>query len=130
MILTGRAFRSTMKSCKRDKPAGWKAAAYGLQREGGTAMQIGVMEIRLHIPWSHSLKEKRMVVKSIVAKIRHVYNVSVAEVAEQDIHQIAVLGIACVSDSTAHADSVLDHVLDFIEENAEAPLLHVQREIR
>lgn len=93
-------------------------------------MQIGVMELRLHIPWSHSLKEKRMVIKSIVTKVRHVYNVSVAEVAEQDIHQIAVLGIACVSDSAAHADSVLDHVLDFVEENTEAQLLHVQREIR
>lgn len=93
-------------------------------------MQIGVLEIRLYIPWSHSLKEKRMVVKSIVAKVRHVFNVSVAEIAEQDIHQVAVLGIACVSDAASHADSILDHVLDFIEENTEAQMVDVQREIR
>lgn len=93
-------------------------------------MQIGVLEIRLHIPWAHSLKEKRMVVKSLVAKVRHVFNVSAAEVAEQDIHQIAVLGIACVSDSAVHTDSILDHVLDFVEENTEARILDVQREIR
>lgn len=93
-------------------------------------MQVGVLEIRLHIPWAHSLKEKRMVVKSIIAKIRHVFNVSVAEVAEQDIHQLAVLGVACVSDSAAHADSILDHVTNFVEESTEARVVDVQKEIR
>ncbi|ADU27547.1 DUF503 domain-containing protein [Ethanoligenens harbinense] len=93
-------------------------------------MQIGVLEIRLHIPWAHSLKEKRMVVKSLLAKLRHVFNVSVAEVAEQDIHQLAVLGIACVTDSAVQADSILDHVLDFVDQNTEATVVGVQREIR
>lgn len=71
-----------------------------------------------------------MVVKSIIAKIRHVFNVSVAEVAEQDIHQLAVLGVACVSDSAAHADSILDHVTNFVEESTEARVVDVQKEIR
>ncbi|WP_341466626.1 DUF503 domain-containing protein [Ethanoligenens harbinense] len=89
-----------------------------------------MLEIRLHIPWAHSLKEKRMVVKSLLAKLRHVFNVSVAEVAEQDIHQLAVLGIACVTDSAVQADSILDHVLDFVDQNTEATVVGVQREIR
>lgn len=93
-------------------------------------MQIGVLRLRLHIPWAHSLKEKRMVVKSIVTRVRQVFNVSVAETEEQDIHQIAVLGVACVADSAAQADSILDHVLDYVEAHTEAQLTDVQREIR
>ena len=92
-------------------------------------MVIGTMKIKIHVPWSHSLKEKRMVVKSICTKVRNKYNVSVAEVEEQDIHQIIVLGLACVGNEASHADSIMDHVLNFIEDNAEADIIHVEREI-
>ncbi len=49
-------------------------------------MRIAVMTLRLRAPWVHSLKEKRMIVKSLVAKLQNRFHVSAAEVDEQDIH--------------------------------------------
>ena len=93
-------------------------------------MIIGTAQIKLYAPWVFSLKEKRMIVKSIVAKTKNKFNVSIAEVAEQDTHQTIVLGLACVTESVAQADSIVDTVIGFIEANAEAEILDIQREIR
>lgn len=93
-------------------------------------MIIGAVTIRLYAPWVHSLKEKRMVVKSIIAKLQNKFNVSIAEVDEQDTHQTIVLGIAYVAGTVTLADSVIDKVIDFIESNTEAEVMDVQREIR
>ena len=92
-------------------------------------MVIGVIKIKIHIPWSHSLKEKRMVVKSLSAKIRNKFNVSIAEVEDQDIHQIIVLGITCVAGDNSHADSILDNVINFVESNTEGEVIKVEREV-
>ena len=92
-------------------------------------MIIGTMQIELHAPWVHSLKEKRMVVKSICAKVGNKFNVSVAEVDKQDVHQFIVIGISCVTSDTSHADSILDNVLNFVEENSEAEVVSIEREI-
>lgn len=93
-------------------------------------MIIETLEIQLYASWVHSLKEKRMIVKSLIAKIRNQFNVSVAEVKDQDVHQSIVLGLACVAGNTALADSIMDHVLTFIETNTEAEIIAVQREVR
>ena len=92
-------------------------------------MFIGTLKVKIHTPWVHSLKEKRMVVKSLCAKVRNKYNVSIAEAEEQDIHQITVLGIACVTNDVSHADSILDNVINFIESNTEGEIIQVEREI-
>jgi uncharacterized protein YlxP (DUF503 family) len=92
-------------------------------------MIIGTMIITIHLSWVHSLKEKRMVVKSLSSKIHNKFNVSIAEVAEQDIHQLAVLGISCVAQDSSQADSILDHVLQFTEGNTEGVVIKVQREL-
>ena len=92
-------------------------------------MMIATAKLTLHIPWSHSLKEKRMVVKSLSTKVRNKFNVTVAEVEEQDIHQLAVLGFAAIAGDRAQADSIIDHVLDYIEENTEGEVVGVEREI-
>ena len=60
-------------------------------------MIIGGLTLQLRLPMSHSLKDKRSIVKSVIARLRNEFNVSVAEVAEQDLRQIAVIGVACVS---------------------------------
>lgn len=86
-------------------------------------MIIGTLEVKLIVPWSHSLKEKRMVLRSITERIKNKFNVSVAEVDNQDLHQSIVLGIACVSNETSHVSSVLQKVLDYIEGNCEAPIV-------
>jgi uncharacterized protein len=92
-------------------------------------MVIACLKIKIRTPWVHTLKEKRMVVKSLSAKIRNKYNVSVSEVEEQDIHQITVLGLACVTQDTSHADSILDHVINFIENNTEGEILQIDRDL-
>ena len=78
----------------------------------------------------HSLKEKRMIVRSIVAKLQNRFHVSAAEVDEQDIHQIAVIGVAAIVPHNAMADSLMDEISSFVEENTEAEILNEQREIR
>lgn len=93
-------------------------------------MIVETLEIRLYAPWVHSLKEKRMVVKSLVAKTRNRFNVSVAEVEDQDIHQSIVLGLACVAGNAALADSIMENVLSFMENSTEAKIIGIRREIR
>lgn len=93
-------------------------------------MKIVAMEFRLHAPWVHSLKEKRMIVKSIVSKLQNRFYVSVAEIDEQDTHQIIVIGVAAIVPHNAMADSLIDEISSFVEENTEAEILDEAREIR
>jgi len=93
-------------------------------------MKIAAMTFRLHAPWVHSLKEKRMIVKSLVAKLQNRFHVSVSEIDEQDIHQIIVIGVAAIVPHNALADSLMDEISLFIESNTEAEILEEIREIR
>lgn len=70
----------------------------------------------LHLPTCHTLKEKRQIVKSITARVHNLFEVAIAEVAENDRWQIAKLGVSCVSNSAQHAAQMLERVLRFIEE--------------
>ena len=92
-------------------------------------MVVAAMEIRLHASWVRSLKEKRMIVKSLVERIRNRYNVSAAEVDTLDAHQSIVIGIACVAWDAASADRTLDHLLEFVEKSTDAEITEVSREI-
>lgn len=93
-------------------------------------MKIAAMTFRLRAVWVHSLKEKRMIVKSLIAKLQNRFHVSAAEIDEQDIHQIIVLGVAAIVPHSAMADSLMDDISMFIEENTEAEILDEEREIR
>jgi uncharacterized protein YlxP (DUF503 family) len=79
-------------------------------------MVIGVCEITLHLPTCHSLKEKRQVIKSLMARVRNQFEVAIAEVAEQDRWQLAIIGVSCVSNSNQLASEILNHVQRYIEE--------------
>ena len=93
-------------------------------------MKIATITFRLQAPWVHSLKEKRMIVKSIVAKLQNKFHVSAAEIDEQDIHQIIVIGVAAIVPHNAMADGLMDEISQFVEDNTEAEILDEQREIR
>ena len=88
------------------------------------------MTFRMHAPWVHSLKEKRMIVKSLVAKLQNRFHVSAAEVDEQDVHQIIVIGVAAIVPHNAMADSLMDDISRFMEESTEAEILEEEREVR
>jgi len=83
-------------------------------------MVIGIGKVYLQAEWVYSLKEKRMVVKSLAAKTANKFNVSVAEVEAQDNHKTIVLGFACVSNEAAHADAMVQRILRFMEDNTDA----------
>ena len=93
-------------------------------------MKIAAITFRLHAPWVHSLKEKRMIVKSLIAKLQNKFHVSAAEIDEQDTHQIIVIGVAAIVPHNAYADSLMDDISAFVEENTEAEILEEKREIR
>ena len=93
-------------------------------------MNIAAMTFRLHAPWVHSLKEKRMIVKSLTAQLQNRFHVSAAETDEQDIHQIIVIGVAAIVPHNALADSLMEEISRFMEENCEAEILEETREIR
>ncbi len=80
-------------------------------------MNTGVCKIKLHLPGIESLKGKRRIVKSVISRLRNQYNISIAEVDDQDLWQLATLGIACVSNHNQHVDETLSKVLGFIAQN-------------
>lgn len=80
-------------------------------------MVVGSLTLQLFIPAAHSLKEKRSVIRSVIARLRNEFNISVAEVAEQDRWQLAVVGVACVSSDAAYAEGQLQAVLNWLAEN-------------
>lgn len=93
-------------------------------------MEIGVCKVRLHLPENHSLKGKRSVVKSIIARVKNNYSVSIAEIEDQDLWQIITLGVICVSNSSSRANEVISKVITFIENSRmEAELVDYETEI-
>lgn len=80
-------------------------------------MNLGVCRVKLRLPENQSLKGKRQVLKSIITRVRNHYNVAIAEVDDQDIWQLATLGIACVSNSAQQNNQVLSKVVDFISQS-------------
>ncbi len=77
-------------------------------------MNVGVCRVRLRLPGNLSLKGKRQVVKSITSRVGSKFNVSVAEVDDNDLWQLATVGICCVSNDKRHTNEVLSKVVDFI----------------
>ena len=93
-------------------------------------MRIAAMTFRLHAPWVHSLKEKRMVVKSLITQLQNRFHVSAAELDEQDAHQTLVIGVAAIVPHNAIADSLMEKISQFVESASEAEVLEETREIR
>ena len=89
-------------------------------------MRVLNLKITLRASWVHSLKEKRMVVKSIVQRLKNKFTVSVGEVHEQDIHQIIVIGISAVCGDQKQVDSTLENLIDFVEENTDAEIINIE----
>lgn len=77
-------------------------------------MIVGVCKIKLRIPENMSLKGKRSVVKSIIIQLKNKFNVSVAEVDDQQLWQIATLGICSVSNDSRYTNEVLSKVMNFV----------------
>ena len=77
-------------------------------------MNVGVCKVRLRLPGNLSLKGKRQILKSITTRVANKFNVSVAEVDDNDAWQLATLGICLVSNNSRHTNEVLSKTVDFI----------------
>lgn len=78
-------------------------------------MVIGSLVLDLEIPECASLKYKRRVLRSLLDRIRHEYNVSASEVDQQDAWQLARLGVVCVSTDIGYAHGLLEKVVRMVE---------------
>ena len=93
-------------------------------------MNVGVAKIGLRLPENLSLKGKRQVVKSITSRVRNKFNVAVAEVDDNDVWQLATIGVCCISNNRRHTNQVLSKVVDFIVHSRfEVELLDYEIEI-
>jgi len=77
-------------------------------------MVVGVCTVSFVIPRSMSLKEKRRVVRSAIARMRNRFNVAVAEVDWLDSRNAAVIGIVCVSNNANYARGILDRAVEWL----------------
>ncbi len=92
------------------------------------AMVVAGCRVHLQLPGSDSLKGKRRRIRSVIDRLRHQFNVSVAEVDEQDRHDRAVLGIAVVSSDRRVADRLVARAMNWIREHADGVLWDYQVE--
>jgi uncharacterized protein YlxP (DUF503 family) len=92
-------------------------------------MVVGICSIDLRIPGNDSLKGKRSVVRRIKERVKHTFNVSIAEVEDLDLLQRAGLGIAFVSNDASHVHSTLSKVVNFIEHLHMAEILDYHIEV-
>jgi uncharacterized protein len=93
-------------------------------------LTVGLLRVVLHMPDSGSLKSKRMIVSSLLARLRQQLKVAAAEVGELDRWQLAELAVATVSGDGRHADEVLATVLTYIESHTDgARITNVSTEL-
>jgi uncharacterized protein YlxP (DUF503 family) len=80
-------------------------------------MVIVAAIIDLDLPGVGSLKEKRSVLKSLIARLHKEFNIAVAEVDLHDAWESAAIGVAIVSTEAGHAEAVLERILHWVERN-------------
>lgn len=92
-------------------------------------MVIGIGQVDLHIYSARSLKDKRRVVKSIIESSKHKFNISIAEVGDNDKWQVAKIGFATVSNHGEVVNKTLNHVIEFISSHTEVEMTNIEVEI-
>ncbi len=92
-------------------------------------MIVGILRLTLHLPSPGSLKSKRHLVRSAIDRVKAKFNVSIAEVADNDLWQKATLGIAAVANEHAFAQESVSKVVKFIEDMYVAPITALTTEV-
>lgn len=91
-------------------------------------MLVGLLTVHIHLQGIDSLKGKRRIVKSAVERLRSRFNVSAAEINAHNSKQLAVVGVAVVSNDGSHLDEQLDKIVNFIVNDGRFFVGRVQRE--
>lgn len=92
-------------------------------------MVIGLGIIKFRLPDCHSLKSKRRIVKSIINQIRNNFNISVAEVGSNDIHQRAEIGFALAGNNKRIINSKIDKIFNLADELKDTEIVDSEMEI-
>jgi len=93
-------------------------------------VNVGVGTISLRLPENMDLKGKRMVIRSIIGRVKGRFDVAIAEVGENDSWQLATIGFCCISNNKRHSNEVLSKVAHFIEAGGfDAEVLDITTEI-
>ena len=80
-------------------------------------MNVGICKVKLRLPDNLSLKGKRQVVKSLTARLKNKFNISVAEVEDNDLWQLATIGICFVSNDQRFTNEVLSKAIEMVVSN-------------
>lgn len=91
-------------------------------------MVVGVCNLELFMGEAASLKDKRRILKSILDRVRGRFNVSIAEIDQQDLWRRATIAFTCVGNEKAYTDQVLNNVVKFIENQSPAIVTNCQFE--
>ena len=86
-------------------------------------MVIGVCTLELQVPDAVSLKQKRQVIRSLVARLRQQHNVALAEIDHQNSWQLATLAMVAVSNDLAYLQGLLQHAVDAVEKGRQGLVL-------
>jgi uncharacterized protein YlxP (DUF503 family) len=92
-------------------------------------MIVGICHLDVIIPANHSLKGKRQVIKKIIDRVRNRFNISIAEVGDNELWQRSQLGISLVGNDRRFVNSYLDKVVNFIEAMNIVNIAHSELEI-
>lgn len=92
-------------------------------------MIVGTCMLKLTLYESNSLKEKRHTIKSIIERLKSRFNISIAEVELHDTWRSAVIGFACVSNSTTHINQVISNVINFVDGDSRVGIIEERIEI-
>ncbi|MCP4582979.1 MAG: DUF503 domain-containing protein [candidate division Zixibacteria bacterium] len=91
-------------------------------------MIIGVVRFGLHLPGAGSLKDKRRILLSLKDRIKNKFNVSVAELEDNELWQKSVIGVAVISNDKKHANAVLTKTTNLVESHPEIVVSEIQME--
>ncbi|KAI3347104.1 DUF503 domain-containing protein [Clostridium botulinum] len=91
-------------------------------------MKILILKITLRASWVSSLKEKRMIVKSLIQRLKNKFNISVSEIDAQDIHKTVAIGMVGICGNSAQVDSTAENIIEFIDSNTDAEIIHIEKD--
>ena len=93
-------------------------------------MNVGICRVTFRLPGNHSLKGKRHSARSLIERVQHRFNISIAEVEHQDKWQLLTLGLCCVSNDGRHVNAVLSTIIDYMgQHQGDTELLDYEIEI-
>ncbi|HTQ11799.1 MAG TPA: DUF503 domain-containing protein [Fimbriimonadaceae bacterium] len=93
-------------------------------------MVLGSLEIQLRLEGCGSLKDKRRILRGLMDRVRHDFNVAISEVDDQELWGNATIGAACVSNDPRHAESILQHILDAFDACPDAVVVAADKRVQ